>query len=856
MHYYLYILFFLCVTQSLEAREVINFNREWTYMQGDIQGAEQINFNDTHWEHIGLPHSFSIPYFMWKDFYTGYGWYRKVFTLNKKDLKKDIFLEFDGVFQEAEIYINGQMAGQHQGGYTGFNIRLTPFIKFGKNLIAVRVNNIWKPNIAPRAGEHVFSGGIYRNVRLVKKNPVHIEWYGTFVTTPTLAQNNGHSSNVHIQTEIKNNTMQGGTYKLKIQIKDENKEIITTKEATQYIDANSTAFFKLTTNELENIALWHPSHPHLYSLNCSLYKGNKLLDQDNVIFGFRWFKWTKDKGFFLNGKHFYFHGVNIHQDQAGWGDAVTEEAMRRDIHMMKEAGFDMIRGSHYPHAPAFSAACDSEGMLLWSEAPFWGTAGPKTDGYWTASAYPINDSDTAAFEKNILMQLEEMIRIHRNHPSVFVWSMCNEPFFTEEKTIQNVKRLLKKMVNKTHELDPTRHAALGGVQRPLGENRIDLIGDVAGYNGDGATISEFQSPNIPNVVTEYGSTTADRPGKFMPGWGDLGRNDAWKGHDWRSGQAIWCGFDHGSLFGHQMGKMGIVDYFRLPKRSWYWYRQKYNHIAPPVWPKEGIPAKLKIEASKITDIKANGTDDVLLTVTVTDSLDTPLSNSPKIQLNILNGPGQFPTGRSITFSSNSDIRIQEGKAAICLRAYYSGRTIIEATSPGLKAAQIELYFTEAPAYTPKTAISVIHKPYKRFSRDEYPQSLQVYGPNSPTFASSSASGHPSGLATDNDMTSFWQPEKYDYTPYLTLDIERTLNIHDVTIHFVDNSVNSLVTEISEDNTHWTKIAIENCKNKNSWQKTLDKPLKARFVRFTFKDNHVKTPPTITEIKVQGTLFAN
>lgn len=137
--------------------------------------------------------------------------------------------------------------------------------------------------------------------------------------------------------------------------------------------------------------------------------------------------------FFLNGKHLYFKGINVHQDQAGWGDAVTDAAARRDVALVKQAGFDMIRGSHYPHSPAFSKACDEEGVLFWSEAPFWATAGEKKDGYWTASAYPVRQEDCKEFEENVLQQLEEMIRIHRNHPSIIAWSMCNEPFLLHRK---------------------------------------------------------------------------------------------------------------------------------------------------------------------------------------------------------------------------------------------------------------------------------------------------------------------------------------------------------------------------------------------------------------------------------------
>lgn len=188
----------------------------------------------------------------------------------------------------------------------------------------------------------------------------------------------------------------------------------------------------------------------------------------------------------------------------------------------------------------------------------------------------MDKKDAQAFEASALQQLEEMIRIHRNHPSIVAWSMCNEAFFSAPEAMKGVRRLLKRMVDLTHQLDPSRPAAIGGAQRPLGDERIDKIGDIGGYNGDGATQPDFQNPGIPNVVSEYGSVTAERPGEYNPGWGDLQMNDGWKGTPWRSGQAIWCGFDHGSIAGSQLGKMGIVDYFRIPKRSWYWYRNEYT----------------------------------------------------------------------------------------------------------------------------------------------------------------------------------------------------------------------------------------------------------------------------------------
>lgn len=833
-------------------RETIVLNRLWKYKRGDIANAAHPQFNDKAWEPVGLPHSFSIPYFLSKDFYVGYGWYRRHLQLAKEDLSKRLFLEFDGVFQVAEVYVNGRLAGSHAGGYTGFSIDFTSYAVEGDNVIAVRVNNLWQATLAPRGGEHVFSGGIYRNVRLVKKHPVHLDWYGTAVTTPTLEQNAGKSSSVRVKACVKNTDTRTGDYTLYIMVKDSLGQTVAECSKTEHIEADKEAVYDIQTPEISSPALWSPASPALYTLVSKLYDGKQLLDSEEITFGFRWFEWTADKGFFLNGKHYYFRGANVHQDQAGWGDAVTDAAARRDVRLMKAAGFDMIRGSHYPHSPAFTDACDREGMLFWSEAPFWSTAGPKEDGGWTAGAYPLNAADTAAFEADALRQLEEMIRIHRNHPSVFVWSMCNEPFFTDGQTMPGVKRLLKRMVKKAHELDDTRKAAVGGVQRPLGGDRIDLIGDVAGYNGDGANIPDFQQPPVPSVVTEYGSTTADRPGQYIPGWGDLARDDSWKGRTWRSGQAIWCGFDHGSIFGSDMAKMGIVDYFRLPKRSWYWYRNAYAQVAPPEWPVEGKAARLLLKASKTDNIAIDGTDDVQLIVVVADADGRELSNTPIVTLRVVSGPGEFPTGKSITFRPDSDIRILDGKAAIAFRSYYAGKTVVEASSPGLSSARLTLQFVGEQPYQEGISQEVADRPYVRYVKAAEGGEIQTYGLNNPTFASSSQKGHSPGLAADGDENSYWMPADEDGSAYWILDTERGLWLHSITARFAEKVNCFFKIEISADKETWQLVGDStSIREKQDIMLSFEQPLKMRFVRFSFDMNEGSSRPRLTEVRVQG-----
>ncbi|MDO4162928.1 MAG: glycoside hydrolase family 2 TIM barrel-domain containing protein [Bacteroides sp.] len=857
---FIILLSLIAICQSVGAvpRRVENFNCEWRYMRGDHQGAEQPAYDDSQWEVVGLPHSFSMPYFMAKDFYTGYGWYRKSFNVEQREQEGCVFLEFDGVFQEAEVYVNGQSAGCHVGGYTGFYVDISRYIQHGSNTVAVRVNNLWQPDVAPRAGEHVFSGGIYRNVRLVFKSPVHIDWYGTFVTTPDLDKSQGQTATIRIETDVCNRSAQDGNYRLRTEIIDPDGNIVATTENRQIIAAHSTEKLVQTTKKLRKPQLWSPTSPILYKAISKLYKGKKLIDQEETTFGFRWMEWTADRGFFLNGEHLYFHGVNVHQDQAGWGDAVTEAGMHRDVSMMKEAGFDLIRGSHYPHAPAFVQACDELGMLFWSEAPFWGIGGFKPDGYWNASAYPVHPADEAGFEESALQQLQEMIRIHRNHPSIIAWSMCNEAFFSAAKSMSGVRRLLQRMVDVSHQLDPTRPAAIGGAQRPLGNDRIDCIGDIAGYNGDGATQPDFQHPDIPNLVSEYGSTTAERPGEYAPGWGDLAKDDGWKGRSWRSGQAIWCGFDHGSIAGSALGKMGIVDYFRIPKRSWYWYRNEYRQIAPPTWPVEGRPAQLKLEASKTTNIRTDGTDDVQLTVNVLDAEGRQLSNSPSVQLTRLSGPGEFPTGRSILFEKDSDIRILDGQAAISFRAYYAGQTIIEATSPGLPPVRLTLSFVGTEAFQPGISHETTERPYQRYVNQTDGEELLTFGPNNPTFAGSQLNGHGAGMAADSNPHTYWQAAQEDTAPYWMLDTEKGLTLHSVHIRFPQAAAYCYKVEASNNQKDWETIL-----NKEDGGETVDEKIipltnkdnkvTARFVRISFRTGAKLPAATLNEVIVKGTV---
>jgi hypothetical protein len=839
-----------------ELRQSANFNREWKFQLGDVAGAEAAALDDTGWDDANLPHSFSMPYFAADRFYVGYGWYRKHFDAPVTWKDKRINLEFDGVFQVAELFVNGQRIGEHKGGYTGFAFDVTDAVKPGDNVVAVRVNNVWDPRLAPRAGEHVFSGGIYRNVRLVVTAPLHVAWYGTFVATPQVSKESGV---VNVKTEVVNDSPAAKSVTVKTSVLDAKGKTVAQMESTETVPAGATEVFDQTSPAVANPQLWSPERPNLYSVKTLVLDGLNAVDDYTSPLGFRWFKFTADQGFFLNGEHYYFKGANVHQDHAGWGDAVADSGFFRDVKLVKDAGFDFIRGSHYPHPPAFAAACDQLGMLFWSENCFWGTAGFRSP--WASSAYPTSAADEADFEASVKASLRDMIRINRNHPSVIVWSMDNEVFFSDRSVMPKVRKFLRELAAYSHELDPTRPAGIGGCQR----GDIDKLGNVAGYNGDGARL--FANPGIPSIVAEYGSTIADRPGKYEPGWGDLpntpgadkNKIGSWR-LPWRSGETIWCGFDHGSLAGRQFGAMGMVDYFRLPKRQWYWYRNEYLHVPPPAWPTNGIPAALKLAADKTMLQCVDGTDDAQVIVTVLDKNGKAINNCPTVTLTIESGPGEFPTGPSITFTADSDITIRDGQAAIEFRSYYSGETVIRATSPGLEDATIQITLRGEPRFITGKTPSVKARPYVRFSAASAATKPPLaFGRENPTLASSELPGHGARLANDGNPATFWQADAGDAKAWFLVDLERIVTVSKTKLTFPRPGNWRYKIEISADGDANWKLLVDQTRAASSDADHTDlvqgNSVSGRFVRVIIIESPPGQSAALAELEIYGTPVA-
>lgn len=821
-------LFLLTALPAHAERLKENINRDWKFNLGDVSGAEATDFNDGAWLDANLPHTFSLPYFMWKDVYHGYGWYRRTLTVPADWQGKEVCVEFEGAFIQAEVYVNGQLAGTHTGGYTGFSFDITKLIHTGENSLAVRVNNIWKANVAPRAGDHQFSGGIYRDVYLTVTDPLHVDYCGTFIQTPEVSST---AATCKASTAIVNSGSATKAFTLTTNILDPAGNKVATVSTDATAKAGQTVTVDQTLPQISSPQLWSPSSPNRYTAVTTVVSDGKTVDTYCTRFGIRSLSWTADQGFFLNGEHLFLLGANVHQDQAGWGDAVTNGAIVRDVQMIKDAGFNCIRASHYPHDPAFAEACDSLGVLLFMETPFWGMGGNKDEVVWgegsPASAYPTNTSDQKAFNQSVLAQLKEMIRIHRNSPSIAAWSLCNEPFFTASSTETPMKALLDEETDSATRWDPTRQVAIGGSQR----KGIDKLGknQIAFYNGDGASMSDFQNPGVPNMVSEYGSTTANRPGSFAPGWGNVG-DGMTNRPAWRSGQVIWCGFDHGTVGGTTLASMGIIDYFRLPKRSYYWYQQAYaegkESPVEPTWPQAGTATQLKLFATETTIKSDDGTDDAQIIVRICDAQGTQLSNTQAVTLEVVSGPGEFPTGKKITFyppssDQKSDIVIRDGEAAIAFRSYYSGTTVIRATADGLASDEITLTTLGTHPFGADTK-ETEDRPYKRFNAADtvttvMEESNFTLAAQRPTQASSEKTS--ASLANDENTSTAWTPTDADIARWWRLDLEASYNVNRIELTFPTADNYKYIIEVSDDGETW-RTAVDESDNTSTLQKRI------------------------------------
>ncbi len=415
-----FILFLLSISmfscaQKQSARETIKLTKDWKFILADNKAFKNSEFDDSGWRLLNVPHDWSIEGEFSADnpaspgggaLPGGTGWYRKKFQVPETDKDKLIFIDFDGVYQKSEVWINGHHLGMRPYGYISFRYDLTPYLNFGgENVLAVKVDNSVQPNSRWYSGS-----GIFRNVWLVKTGKVHVGQWGTFITTPTVTAENAQ---VVIKTKIENQSEKENNLSLKTIIFNPSGEKLTKAEINVNPWKNSSEEF---TNEIkiENPVLWSVENPQLYKAVTEVYFDGKLTDSYETLFGVRYFNFDEKEGFSLNGKKMKILGVCQHHDLGCLGSAINTRALERQLEILKEMGVNSIRTSHNPPAPELLDLCDKMGFIVQDE----------TFDMWRKKKTPFDYSHS--FPEWHERDLTDHILRDRNHPSVMMWSIGNE----------------------------------------------------------------------------------------------------------------------------------------------------------------------------------------------------------------------------------------------------------------------------------------------------------------------------------------------------------------------------------------------------------------------------------------------
>ena len=469
----------LIATPALaQTRETFDFN--WRFAKGDHPGAEQPTYNDTTWRSLSLPHDWSIegPYDQNAPtagpggyLPTGIGWYRKTFRLPETSKNKKLTIQFDGIYQDSTIWLNGHKIGAQPYGYIPFECDLTPHLNPypQPNVIAVRVDNSRQPNSRWYSGS-----GIYRHTWLRITDPLHIPTWGVTITTPEITADR---ATIHARVLVRNDTSAPRAASVKLAILDASGEAIA--EASQALAIATKkippgAAQELTTDlELPRPKLWSPDNPNLYRLRATVFADGHDYDTTTTPFGLRTLTFDLNRGFLLNGKKTILRGMCLHHDAGSVGAAVPEAVLRRRLLLLKEMGCNAIRTAHNPASPEFYDLCDELGLLVMSEI----------FDEWTIRKGQLKFGYSDYFADWHERDLTAHIRQTRNHPSVFIWSAGNE---INEQTSRGGEKILRRLVDIIHREDPTRPVTAGlskiyTDKGPLAPAFVDQL-DIAGYN--------------------------------------------------------------------------------------------------------------------------------------------------------------------------------------------------------------------------------------------------------------------------------------------------------------------------------------------------------------------------------------
>ena len=596
--------------------------KNWRFTKGDVADAMKPEFDDTKWETVTVPHDWAIygPFDRNNDLqnvavtqnletaasvktgrtgglpYVGVGWYRTTF---EAPAGKQVSLVFDGAMSEARVYVNGQEACFWPCGYNSFHCDVTPYIyKDGRpNVLAVRLEN------RPQSSRWYPGAGLYRNVRVVATEAVHVPVWGTQLTTPHVAAD---YASVCLKTTVEG----AGTQDVRIvtEILSPEGQVVAVKDNTMKINHGKPFEQNFLVDKPQ---LWSPETPYLYKASSKIYVDGRQVDEYVTRFGIRSIELVADKGFFLNGKHRKFQGVCNHHDLGPLGAAINVAALRRQLTLLKDMGCDAIRTSHNMPAPELVQLCDEMGFMMMLE-PFdeWDIAKCENGYHRFFNEWAEKD-------------MVNMLRQYRNNPSVVMWSIGNEVPTQCSPEGYKVASFLQDIC---HREDPTRPVTCGmdQVSCVLGNGFAAML-DVPGFNYRTHRYVEAYGQLPQNLVlgSETASTVSSRGVYKFPAelkkqamyddhqssgydleacsWSNVPDEDfaLADDYDWTLGQFVWTGFDylgepspydtdawpsHSSVF-------GIIDLASLPKDRYYLYRSLWNkrdntlHVLPHwTWP--------------------------------------------------------------------------------------------------------------------------------------------------------------------------------------------------------------------------------------------------------------------------------
>jgi len=418
----------------------VGLDSGWRFIRQDVAGAQASGFDDSSWTSLSLPHTWNNVDGQdgGNNYYRGIGWYRSHFTPDASYTNRQFFLKFDGAFSVADVWVNGNYLGVHQGGFAAFVFDATPYLNIGAdNVVAVKVNNAFNSNIPPLSADFTFFGGLYRDVHLlvtdrVQVSPLDYGSPGVYLKTTGVSSS---SANLQITTVVSNSTATAQTVTVRAVVTDAATNIVTT--LTNVVTLPAASVSNVVANTLvTDLHLWKgAADPYLYQTFIEIYNGTNVTDLVSQPLGFRSFTMDPTFGFSLNGQHYDLHGVNMHQDWLNCGWALTAAQRETNFLFLKEIGATVLRLSHYEHHDQTYQLADQNGIILWTEVPL------------------VNSiTESPGFYTNSVQQLKELIRQRYNHPSVICWGLYNEI----TSTGQSPTNLISQLAQVAAQEDPTR----------------------------------------------------------------------------------------------------------------------------------------------------------------------------------------------------------------------------------------------------------------------------------------------------------------------------------------------------------------------------------------------------------------